>query len=90
MSVDGSEIEWQLERLEAHKTSTALIRLADNDLELHISGVVWDLFQSRITCRLQLQAEGALGNCLVDAGKLRSQALLDSGIDPKRLYPHGR
>ncbi len=86
----ASEFAWQTTRIEARKSATVLIRAADNDIELKISGAVWDLFQAKVTCREEAQAGISLDQCHFAIDRLRALALSESGIDPRRLYQHAQ
>lgn len=90
MDFMASEFAWEMTRIDGRKSATALIRTADNDIELRIAGAVWDLFQNKVTCRLEAQAGSSLDTCRSNGQRLRALALDESGIEPRRLYPHAQ
>jgi len=90
MDFTSGELEWQLERVEARRSATALIRATQDDIELRTAGVVWDLLQAKITCRIEAQAGSSLDGCYSRTGQLRSLALARAHLDPGRLYPHAQ
>jgi hypothetical protein len=90
MEIRAPELQWQLSRIEARKSAAAVIRAAENDTELKIAGAVWDLYNERVTCRIEAAATSNLDRCHASLGQLRSLALDQSGLAPARLYPHAQ
>jgi hypothetical protein len=90
MDFTSNDFAWEMTRIYGRKSATALIRAADSDVELRIAGAVWDLFQNKVTCRLEAQAGSSLDTCRSNGQRLRVLALSESGIDPRRLYSHAQ
>jgi hypothetical protein len=92
MAVSAPELAWQLDRVEAQRSASRTVQLADNDKELKAAAYAREALDSEEGCRALHQAGAThermeASGCWTKAGELEQKAMDVCSLSFKQVHP---